>query len=126
MLFLMNDAVLSLEGQDSPPPLPAERLRALSLSDVLKLGAELYAEKPLLHHEDPERAKRLALLVAAKAPQVNAALFVAPEKGCAPEAVISRLAELSIDVMAGLQTLKREGGLNPVTADRQVWRRLAA
>ena len=126
MLFLMNDAVLQLDGSDAPPPLPPSRLNALSLSHVLKLGAELYSQRPLLHREDPERARRLALLVRAKAPEVNAALFVAPTAGCLPEAVISRVAEVSIEIMAGLQSLERQGALNPVTADREVWRRLAA
>ncbi len=123
MLFLMNDAVLDLAVQAAPAP---ARTRALSLAHVLRLGAEIYAERPLLHRDDPERAARLALLIKSKAPEVNAALFVAPACGCSPDAVSSRLAELSLDVMAGLADLARRDALNPVTADREVWRRLAA
>lgn len=126
MLFLMNDAVLDLGGSQAPPPLAPERLRALSLAHVLKLGAELFSERPLLHREDPARARRLALLVLSKAPEVNAALFSAPAAGCPPEAVSSRLATLSIDVMAALLNQERRGALTPVSADREVWRRMAA
>lgn len=126
MLFLMNDAVLELDGGGAAPPPAAARTRALTLDHVLKLGAELYAAEPLLHRTDPERARRLALLVKSKAPAVNAALFVAPAKGCAPAAVQSRVAELAIDLMAGLADLARSGALDPVRADREVWRRMAA
>lgn len=123
MLFLMNDVVLELSAVPAPAP---ARTRALTLAHVLKLGAEVYADRPLLHREEPERAARLALLIRSKAPEVNAALFVAPVRGCSPAAVSSRLAELSLDVMAGLHDLARRDALNPVTADREVWRRLAA
>ena len=126
MMFLMNDAVLELDGPDAPAPPSPARTRALSLAHVLKLGAELYAEHPLLHRDQPERARRLALLLKSKAPQVNAALFVAPARGCSPDAVISRVAELSFDMLAGLTEMSRAGALNPVTADREVWRRMAA
>ena len=126
MLFLMNDVVLDLAGQGAPPPPPAERLRVLSLDHVLKLGCELYAERPLLHREDPERARRLAALLVSKAPSINAALFVAPARGCSPQAVQSRVAELGIEVMAGLQSFAQGGALTAQIADREVWRRLAA
>ena len=126
MMFLMNDAVLELDGPGAPAPPSAARTRALSLAHVMKLGAELYAQHPLLHRERPDQARRLALLLKAKAPEVNAALFVAPAHGCSPDAVISRVAELSFDMLAGLQEMSRSGALNPVTADREVWRRMAA
>ena len=126
MLFLLNDAVLELDAEGAPPPPAPSRTRALTLDHVLKLGAELYAAEPLLHRAEPERARRLALLLKSKAPAINAALFVAPARGCAPAAVQSRVAEISIDLMAGLQNLSREGVLDPVRADREVWRRLAA
>ena len=126
MLFLMNDTVLELDAADAPAPPPAARMSALTLGHVLNLGAELYSERPLLHRQDPERARRLALLVKSKAPEVNAALFVAPEAGCRPDAVIHRVAELSVELMAGLHNLSGSGQLNAVTADREVWRRMAA
>ena len=126
MLFLMNDTLLSLDAYGAVPPLAPQRFRALSLGFVLKLGVEMFAENPLLHREDPERARRLALLIRAKQPQVNAALFVAPAAACAPSEVTHRLAEVSMEAMAALYTRAREGLLDPVSADREVWRRLAA
>ena len=125
MLFLLNDALLELDPRDQPP-LEAGRFHALSLPKVLKLGAELFAEEPLLHQTNPERAKRLAMLIRAKEPEVNAALFVAPTKDCAPDHVISRVAAVSLEVMGSLCSRARSGGLNPATADREVWRRMAA
>ena len=125
MLFLMNDAILSLDAWGPLPPQP-QRFRALSLDYVMKLGAEMFAEAPLLHREDPERARRLALLIRTKAPQVNAALFVAPEARCAADQVSHRVADFSVEVMSMIYTRWREGLLDPVSADRDVWRRLAA
>lgn len=125
MQFLMNDAVLELDlstllGGEGP------ELRALSLKAVAGLGRELYAEEPLLHRQAPGRARRLAALIVAKAPQVNAALFLAPARACPPAEVASRFAELDVGVMAGLTAKQRAGELTPVAADRHVWRRLAA
>ncbi len=126
MLFLMNDVLLNLDAYGSIPPIAPQRFRALSLDFVLKLGAEMFAENPLLHRQEPERARRLALLIRAKQPEVNAALFVAPAVACAPSEVSHRLAEVSMEAMAALYTRDREGLLDPVSADREVWRRLAA
>jgi hypothetical protein len=125
MLFLLNDALIPLDPRDGPPLEPA-RFRALSLPFLLKLGAEMFAEDPLLHQTSPEKARRLACLIQSKAPQVNAALFVAPARNCAPEEVVARVAEVSVEVMAGLHVRAQTGDLNPVTADKDVWRRMAA
>jgi len=126
MLFLLNDAVLDIDLGSFSSPLGSARLRALSLPHVMKLGAELFSESPLLHRQQPERAKRLAFLIAAKQPEINAALFAAPSRGCKPDQVASRYAQLSIDVLSALHTRHREGSLSPAEADRQVWRRMAA
>ena len=126
MLFLLNDTILNLDAYGAVPPIAPQRFRALSLDYVLKLGAEMFSESPLLHRTEPERARRLALLIRSKAPQVNAALFVAPFERCPTEEVTRRLAEVSIEVMAGLHARWREGVLDAVSADRDVWRRLAA
>jgi hypothetical protein len=126
MLFLLNDTVLDLDLTTFSAPIEAGRFRALSLPDVMRLGAELFAESPLLHRHEPERAARLAMLIAAKHPEVNAALFVAPERGCRPEEVASNFAQVSFEVMAALYARQRDGGLTPADADRQVWRRMAA
>lgn len=125
MLFLMNDAVLNLERQERPPLDPA-RFQALSLGYVMRLGQELFSERPMLHRTDPGRAERLAMLILAKAPEVNAALFVAPAQGCAVEEVQHRLANVSMELMGELYRKHRDGDLTPVAADREVWRRMAA
>jgi hypothetical protein len=126
MLFLLNDHVLDFESEDFLPPFGSERFHALSLAFVTKLGQEIYAESPLLHREEPERAKRLALLIASKAPDVNAALFVAPAKGCRPDQVTIRLTKVDEDTLSDLHEQDMTGALTPVKADREVWRRLAA
>ena len=62
----------------------------------------------------------------AKAPEANAALFVAPSIHCNPEHVLTRVASLSIDVMADLHSRQAKNGLTTVVADNLVWRRMAA
>jgi len=78
MLFLMNDVILSFDPSELAPPVTRDRFAKLSLNSVLDLGKELFSEEPLLPHKDIERAQRLAALIIAKAPDINAALFVAP------------------------------------------------
>ena len=126
MLFLLNDVVLNLAGAKLSPKVAGKRFKALPFNIVSKLGQELYAEDPLLHFDRPERARRLATLIIAKAPSINAALFVAPSYGCAPEDVAIRYANVDFEVMARLSTRQNEGQLDTVWTDRQVWRRLAA
>ena len=126
MLFLMNDAVLTLDPRRLSVPLEVQRFRSVSLSFVIELGQELFAEQPLLQHTDRERAERLAWLLVSKQHDLNAALFVAPVQGCAPSEVTTRFCGLSFEVMATLYGRQNEGALTPVAADREVWRRMAA
>lgn len=126
MLFLMNDVVLSFDASEMAPPVTRDRFAQLSLSRVGDLGKELFSEEPLLHHKDVERAQRLAALIVAKAPDINAALFIAPGRGCRVEDVQVRYAQLSLEVMSALVHRQKAGALTNLEADRQVWRRLAA
>lgn len=126
MLFLLNDVVLSLDAAELAPPLTRERFAKVSLSYVAKLGQELYAAEPLLHHKDLEKAQRLAALIIAKAPEINAALFIAPSRGCLVDQVQVRYAQLGPEIMGSLYSHQKIGALSNVEADRQVWRRLAA
>ncbi|MDB5469175.1 MAG: hypothetical protein JWR84_735 [Caulobacter sp.] len=126
MLFLLNDVVLNLAPTEMAPPVAAPRFRALSMGFVEKLGRELFAEEPLLHRFHPERSRRLASLILLKQPEVNAALFVAPARGCDEKLVAARYAQISFEVMAVLYERQQHGNLTTVEADRQVWRRLAA
>jgi len=126
MLFLLNDVMLNLGTGMGPPPLDARSMLALSFPAIEKMGKELYAQEPLLHRKDPERAARLAMLIASKQPEVNGALFAAPSKGCSPELVQVRYVSLSLEMTGVLLAEHKAGGLTPFTADRQVWRRMAA
>ena len=76
--------------------------------------------------EDHERARRLASLILLKQPEVNAALFVAPARGCDETLVSVRYAQIGFEVMGLLYERQQHGNLTTVEADRQVWRRLAA
>lgn len=126
MLFLMNDVVLNLDSIKLSPKMVGRRFGALTLQSVKRLGQELYAEYPLLHLMKPQRAARLATLIIAKAPTVNAALFTAPTFESKPDDVMVQFASVDFEVMAKLASRQDEGLLDTVWTDRQVWRRLAA
>jgi hypothetical protein len=126
MLFLMNDVVFKLDGVIMDARLGSERLRGLTLPSVIRMGQELFAAEPLLHRKKPERAQRLSALISGKAPMINAALFTAPAAECAPHEVQVRFVAAQFEVMADLYNLQRAGELDAVSADRKVWRRLAA
>ena len=126
MLFLMNDVVLSFDANELTPPMTRDRFAKLSLNYVSELGRELFAAEPLLHHKDVEKVSRLAALMVLKAPDINAALFVAPGRGCRVADVQVRYAQLGIEVMGTLLERQKSGALTNLEADRHVWRRLAA
>lgn len=126
MLFLLNDVVFDLDETSPVTPGDARRFESLGFDYVLELGCELFAEDPLLHRTDPERARRLAWLIHDRSPEVNAALFAAPEAGCAPELVEPQFCALPDTVMRALKTKARQGRLDAVVADRAVWMRMAA
>jgi len=126
MLFLMNDVVLSFDAAELAPPMERDRFAKLSMTYVSELGRELYAAEPLLHLKDVERATRLAALIISKTPEVNAALFIAPGRGCLVDQVQVRYAQIGLEVMGALLQRQKAGSLTNIEADRQVWRRLAA
>lgn len=126
MYFLLNDTVLNLQGEDLAAPALARRFASIGFDYVQTLGQELFAEQPMLQHEQPERAKKLAALINAKQPAINAALFIAPARGCPPAQVGVRFASLDLPTLANLQRAQASGMLDAVIADREVWRRLAA
>ena len=110
MLFLLNDVVFDLDEACPVTPGDARRFEKLGFDYVLALGCELFAEDPMLHHNDPERALRLAWLVADRA----------------PELVEPRFCALPAPVMRQLHARAAKGSLDAVAADRAVWGRLAA
>lgn len=126
MLFLLNDVVLNLEPQKLTPPMLAERFAPLTLGCIQLLGAELYSEDPLLQRNAVVRAERLAMLIVTKAPEINAALFIAPSKGCALRLVGVRYASLGPSLLAGLIERQERGAMSATVADREVWGRMAA
>ncbi|MBQ1542835.1 hypothetical protein C5708_12700 [Caulobacter sp. CCUG 60055] len=126
MLFLLNDVILNVSSQSAAPPSRVREFQTLDLAFVKKLGAEIFAEEPLLHRVDRPRAERLALLIAAKAPQINAALFVSPGRNCPPDQVTIRFAQVGIEIISDLYMRQKNDSLTTLYADRQVWRRLAA
>ena len=126
MLFLLNNVVLNLDTTGLTPPMAAQRFEKLSLDFVRRLGCELYSEQPMLQAIEPERARRLCALISAKAPHVNAALFVAPAFNCPIESVHTQFAEITFEAMVWLYKRQWVGELTLLEADRTVWRRLAA
>ncbi len=126
MYFLLNDVVLNLELQLLTPPVVARRFSALTLECVQRLGREIFAEAPRLQHRAPERAKRLATLIVSKAPEINAARFVAPELDCPADQVAVQFATLDLGMLAQLHQDQQSGRLTPTLADQRVWGRIAA
>ncbi|MFT4954401.1 MAG: hypothetical protein ACI8U3_000772 [Brevundimonas sp.] len=126
MLFLLNDVVFDLDAACPVTAADARRFDRLDLDYVIELACEMFAEDPMLHHNDPERALRLAWLIADRAPDLNAAMFAAPDKNCAPELVEPRFCALPELVMRQLHARAAKGALDAVAADKAVWGRLAA
>ena len=126
MLFLLNDVVFDLDEACPVTPADARRFDRLDFDYVLALGCELFAEDPLMHRNDPERARRLAWLIADRSPDVNAALFAAPAAACDPDLVEPRFCALPDGVIRQLSTKARKGKLDATAADKAVWNRLAA
>jgi hypothetical protein len=126
MLFLLNDVVFDLDEACAVSPVDERRFEKLDFDYVLEMGCELFSEDPMLHRTDPGRARRLAWLIAQRSPEVNAALFAAPERHCHPDLVEPRFCALPETMMHRLGQIGRHGRLDPVDADRAVWNRMAA
>jgi len=126
MLFLLNDVVFDLDEASPATPGDARRFENLGLDYVLELGCELFAEDPLMHKTDPQRARRLAWLIHDRSPEVNAALFAAPAAGCDPSLVEPQFCALPDAIMRQLKTRASKGKLDAVAADKAVWMRMAA
>ncbi|WP_426036703.1 hypothetical protein [Brevundimonas sp. DC300-4] len=126
MLFLMNDVVFDLNEASPVTSADARRFEKLGFDYLMELGCELFAEDPLLHRNDPERARRLAWLIHDRSPDVNAALFAAPETDCDPALVEPLFCALPATVLDQLMSRGRKGKLDAVAADRAVWGRMAA
>ena len=126
MLFLLNDVVFRIDGEAMEAELSGRTFMQLSLPEIVRAGQESYAREPLLQRTKPDEALRLAALNSVKAPMINAALFVAPSVECKADEVAARFVSAQFEVMADLFTRHQAGKLDAVSADKQIWRRLAA
>lgn len=126
MLFLLNDVVFDLDEASPVTPADARRFEKLGFDYLLELGCELFAEDPLLHRNDPARARRLAWLIHDRSPEITAALFAAPEAGCDPALVEPQFCALPDEVLGQLHARARSGKPDAAAVDRAVWGRLAA
>lgn len=126
MLFLLNDVVFDLDEASPVTPADARRFEKLGFDYLLELGCELFAEDPLLHRNDPARARRLAWLIHDRGPDITAALFAAPAAGCDPALVEPQFCALPDEVLSQLHARVRGGKPDAVAVDRAVWGRLAA
>lgn len=125
MHFLLNDVMFNIsDGKFLLPPADANAPH-LKISDVIHLGAELFSANPNLTHEDPARSLRLIGLILSKVSNVNAALFLVPKKGCSPQQVTVRFAELSFPLMTELVNQQTQGNLTPASANSKVWGQLS-
>jgi hypothetical protein len=123
VLFLMNDWVMQFESQALVGDLMGLNTREISLSQVLVLGQELFAEDPELHLRQPLQARRLAALAMTKQPEINALLFKPPHQGCNPRDVTVRYCAVGFDMLAQLLSLQ-ESQRSAGWANKEVWNKL--
>jgi hypothetical protein len=126
MLFLLNDVILTLDSVDDREGLAGARLEGLSLNVVTRMGQELFAVEPQLQKTNPERAKRLATLLIAAEPSINAALYLAPQLNCRPDKVTARYADTGLAALAQLYNFQKQGQSITVQAHQMVWQAKAA
>jgi hypothetical protein len=98
----------------------------MSLNQILQLGREMFAESPRLQHLSQTGPTRLAALITAKQPDINAALFSAPATGCSADTVVCRFATLGIEIIHELKGFQDRGVMTKVLADFHVWGKLRA
>ncbi|MCA6287542.1 hypothetical protein [Phenylobacterium sp.] len=123
MLFLMNDWVMQYDQKAMLEDLIGYNLHEVTFPQVLVLGQELYAQDPQLHLGQPLQARKLAALVMAKQPAVNALLFIAPHQGCNPRDVRVRYCSVGYDLLAQLLKLQ-EDKKSVGWANKEVWNKL--
>jgi hypothetical protein len=126
MLFLLNDQVLRLDSIADDMRSLGAPVRALEFPAVIRMGQVAFAQDPALQRRSPDVARQLCALICAKAPSINAALFLSPRPGCSPDEVRVRFVNLEFRLVAELFSLQKAGGLTPAAVDGKVWARLAA
>lgn len=126
MFFLLNDLILDIDSDRMSHPLDDERFAALTIDYVAYLGQEMFAQDPMAHRKNPERAKRLAYLITLKRPRVNAAQFFATAAGGEPEMVETDFKSINEIVLGAMYQQQMMGMLNASKVDQEVWHRMAA
>ena len=123
MLFLLNDVVLELEPAKLVRPVMAGHLARLSMSQVTTLVREVFAQNPRLPHDHLMLARRAAVMMLMKDPELNAALFLTPGRVCAPSDVSVRFASLAAEVIFQLKHIQDQGRLTSGAVNALVWSR---
>lgn len=121
MLFLMNAVLLEFEVGRLVQPAVAGHLARLSFDQVTHLAMEAFAANPRLPAGNLAESQKLALMIALKQPQVNAALIRTPGRPCAPQEVSLQFASLAAELLMQLKGLQAEGRLDVAAANNMVW-----
>lgn len=126
MYFLLNDIILYIDYNGMMQPLDADRFAALSPDYIAQLGREMFAEDPLVHRKNPERARRLAYLINLKMPRINAAQFFVMANNGSPDSVDTEFKALNDLALGAMYQQQMAGMLDATKVDQEVWHRLAA
>ena len=121
VLFLLNDRVVDLGSALAAPLDIAGRVAALGQLDVIGLVREMFAADPGFLHARPTAAAKAALMLVLKAPELNAALFIAPAPGCHPALVTARFAAVDPHVLHEFKALQDERRLTFAAINIEIW-----
>jgi hypothetical protein len=121
VLFLLNDVVLEFEAARLAPPAVAGHLARLPFQRVAELVREAFAENPRLPSASIAESQKLALMIALKHPEVNAALVLGPRQVCTVNEVSVQFASLAGELMFQLKGLQEQRRLTPGAVNAMVW-----
>lgn len=120
MLFLLNDKVVEFQLAADIAPELAGRVSQLTKDKVIRLVCEVMAADPSFP-QTPAAGMRAAILLTLKAPELNAALLIAPRQGCDPAEVGARFAAVGPNVLFQMKALQDQGELNAGVVNAYVW-----
>ncbi|MBL4595366.1 MAG: hypothetical protein JKX99_02180 [Robiginitomaculum sp.] len=129
MLFLFNDVIFEIGQpteviQSEAFPITSAAFVKMRLSEIVTLACEAVFADIQLPHNQPEVAKNLSVLLAAKI-AANAVLIGVPAEGAKEPADLGlRMAEVSLLTIAHLFQLQQGGTLLPQHVQQAVWQSL--
>jgi len=126
VLFLLNDWIVDVGPLSAATPAIAGRVAGLQPLEVIGLVRELFAADPGFIRTKPAAALKAALMLILKAPELNAALFVAPRPGCHPAEVTARFAAIDPHVLHEFKALQDQGRLTFAAINAEVWSQASA